>query len=52
MENTINRKYSINDIIGNGKFGVVYMVTNIRTKETLAMKTEDKKSLFKLLKRS
>lgn len=51
MENTINRKYSVNNIIGNGKFGTVYMVINIRTKETLAMKTEDKKSLFKLLKR-
>jgi casein kinase 1 len=50
MDNIINRKFKINDAIGNGKFGIVYKGQNLRTKEIVAIKTE-KNSIYKLLKR-
>ena len=50
MENIINKKFKINETIGNGKFGIVYKGQNLRTKEIVAIKTE-KNSFYKLLKR-
>ena len=50
MENIINKKFKISETIGNGKFGVVYKGQNLRTKEIVAIKTENN-SLYKLLKR-
>ena len=40
MDNLINRKYKINETIGNGKFGIVYKGSNVRTGEIVAIKTE------------
>lgn len=51
MENIINRKFKIEDVIGNGKFGIVYKGINVRTKEIVAIKTEGEKCIYKLLKR-
>lgn len=50
MENIINKKFKINETIGNGKFGIVYKGQNLRTNEIVAIKTENN-SLYKLLKR-
>ena len=45
MDNIINRKFKINDAIGNGKFGIVYKGQNLRTKEIVAIKSDKYDSL-------
>lgn len=47
----IARKYKINKCIGTGKFGCVYNGINTKTNEIVALKFEDKRTNFKLLKR-
>ena len=40
----IANKYLIKTKIGNGKFGIVYCAENIKTKEFVAIKTEDSRT--------
>lgn len=47
----VARKYKIIERIGNGKFGFVYKGVNITSTEPVALKFEDKGTVFKLLKR-
>jgi serine/threonine protein kinase len=51
MDNLINRKYKINETIGNGKFGIVYKGSNVRTGEIVAIKTESYENPYKLMRR-
>ena len=44
----IGRKYIIDRILGNGKFGVVYLGKNANTGEHVAIKTEDKDEIAML----
>jgi casein kinase 1 len=46
----IANKYLIKNKIGNGKFGIVYCAENIKTKEFVAIKTEDSRTEIKILK--
>jgi serine/threonine protein kinase len=44
------KKYNFLNRIGNGKFGIVYKGVNIKSGETIAIKTEKKTTSIKLLK--
>jgi serine/threonine protein kinase len=46
----INNKYLLIEKIGNGSFGSIYKGQNIRTKEFVAVKVENIKTNYKLLK--
>lgn len=47
----IANKYKITECIGNGTFGCVYKGTHIKNNNTVAIKLEDKRTSYKLLKR-
>jgi len=47
----IANKYKILERIGNGTFGNIYKGVNTKTQEYIAIKLEDKKTQYKLLKR-
>ena len=47
----IANKYKITQCIGNGTFGCVYKGTHIKNNNTVAIKLEDKRTSYKLLKR-
>tara|TARA_E500000331_G_scaffold348972_1_gene391414 strand:- start:1700 stop:2551 length:852 start_codon:yes stop_codon:yes gene_type:complete len=47
----IANKYKITQCIGNGTFGCVYKGTHIKNNSTVAIKLEDKRTSYKLLKR-
>jgi len=47
----IAHKYKIIQCIGNGSFGNVYKGLNIKTQDIIAIKVEDKRTPYKLLKR-
>lgn len=49
MRHIINNKYEINEILGKGKFGIVYKGINIHNGDIVAIKTE-KETPYKLLK--
>lgn len=49
-EQIIARQYKILGKIGKGRFGVVFQGINIKTEELVAIKTERKKTPYKLLK--
>jgi len=40
------KKYKILDKIGNGKFGIVYKGINLKSGESVAIKTEKKTVIF------
>lgn len=46
----ISKKYNVQEFIGKGKFGTVYLGENIHTKEKVAIKIEDKCSEISVLK--
>jgi len=46
----LNKKYQITEKIGNGKFGTVFKAINLKTNETLAIKTQPRDISIKLLK--
>jgi len=48
--NFIANKYLIKGQIGSGKFGTVFSAENIKTKELVAIKTEDSRTETKILK--
>lgn len=51
MINTqIANKYNIDELLGNGKFGVVYLGTNLKNGEKVAIKTENANAKYKVLK--
>ena len=56
MENRINektiiaKKYKIISKLGEGKFGLVFKSINIDSNEIVAIKTEELKTPYKLLK--
>jgi casein kinase I homolog HRR25 len=47
----VGNKYKMEEIIGQGSFGLVYRGLNIRTKDLVAIKVELKNSDYNLLKR-
>lgn len=47
---TILNKYYIDKKIGNGQFGTVYVGHNLKTKEKIAIKTENRETVYKVLK--
>ena len=49
MQQLINNKYEINEVLGNGKFGIVYKGTNMHNGDIVAIKTE-KETSYKTLK--
>ena len=49
-EIVLGKKYKILDKIGNGKFGIVYKGTNLKSGESVAIKTEKKTGDIRLLK--
>jgi len=49
-EKVLGKKYRILDKIGNGKFGIVYKGINLKSIETVAIKTEKKGTDIRLLK--
>uniref|UniRef100_A0A6C0LAD7 non-specific serine/threonine protein kinase n=1 Tax=viral metagenome TaxID=1070528 RepID=A0A6C0LAD7_9ZZZZ len=49
-EKVLGKKYKILDKIGNGKFGIVYRGMNMKSGESVAIKTEKKNSDIRLLK--
>jgi serine/threonine protein kinase len=49
MQQIINNKYEINEVLGNGKFGTVYKGININNGNIVAIKTE-KETPYKMLK--
>lgn len=51
QNNIIANKYHIDKFIGNGKFGKVYRGINNKNKNYVAIKLEDKRTSYKLLKR-
>ena len=51
QNNTIANKYHIDKFIGNGKFGKVYRGINNKNNNYVAIKLEDKRTSYKLLKR-
>lgn len=51
QNNVIANKYHIDKFIGNGKFGKVYRGINNKNKNYVAIKLEDKRTSYKLLKR-
>ena len=48
----IGKKYNIEKLLGQGKFGIVYKGRNIKTDEEVAIKTENRDidSIYKILK--
>jgi serine/threonine protein kinase len=50
MEELVARKYRIQKKIGEGKFGIVFSGLHERTKEHVAIKLEESRTAFKLLK--
>lgn len=50
IDKIINNKYKIVDKLGNGIFGTIYKGINIRNKENIAIKIEEKSKNYKLLK--
>ena len=46
----ISKKYNVQELIGKGKFGTVYLGENNHTKEKVAIKIEDKCSEMSVLK--
>jgi len=50
-DDKIINKYIIKSIIGEGKFGKVYKAYNIKNEEFVAIKLEDKRTSYNLLKR-
>ena len=50
MNSILCKRYSIDNIIGKGKFGVVFKGKNIKSGELVAIKMEDKRTPAKLLK--
>lgn len=46
----LGKKYKLLEKIGHGKFGIVFKGINIKTNETVAIKTETKSAEIKLLK--
>jgi serine/threonine protein kinase len=46
----LNKKYTILEKIGNGKFGTVYKGINNKTNEVIAIKTENKNQPYRILK--
>lgn len=49
-EKVLGKKYKILDKIGNGKFGIVYKGVNLKSGESVAIKTEKKYGDIRLLK--
>lgn len=49
-EKVLGKKYKILDKIGNGKFGIVYKGINLKSGESVAIKTEKKYGDIRLLK--
>jgi len=49
-QKVLAKKYKILDKIGNGKFGIVYKGTNLKSGESVAIKTEKKNGDIRLLK--
>jgi len=49
-EKVLGKKYKILEKIGNGKFGIVYKGINLKSGETIAIKTEKKNCDIRLLK--
>ena len=47
----VARKYRLDKCIGSGKFGNIYKGINTKTNEFVALKLEDKRASFKMLKR-
>jgi serine/threonine protein kinase len=50
MSQVLNKKYKLLEKIGQGTFGTVYKAVQLKTNETVAIKTESAKSTYKLLK--
>ena len=50
LNTIINNKYSINIQIGNGKFGSIYLGTNLKKKSNVVVKFEDTNNNFITLK--
>ena len=52
IDTIIGKKYNIEKLLGQGKFGIVYKGRNIKTGEEVAIKTEkrDIDSVYKILK--
>ena len=50
IEKVLGKKYKILDKIGNGKFGIVYKGINLKSGESVAIKTEKKYGDIRLLK--
>ena len=50
MSNIILNKYKITDIIGKGKFGIVYKGIHLKTYNEIAIKKEYNNSIVKILK--
>ncbi len=47
----VARKYIVDKCVGSGKFGNVYKGINTKTNEIVALKLEDQRTSFKMLKR-
>lgn len=50
IDTQIGNKYNIDGLLGNGKFGVVYLGVNLKSGEKVAIKTENANSKYKVLK--
>ena len=49
-ETILNSKYKIENILGKGKFGIVYKGSHLKTKKELAIKEEYSENVVKILK--